>query len=267
MKPLEAPRTFLLKESLRRGQRHLLTEAERAMIAAPVVYVPDGWPEGWPTIDWSLIRLPFPTLVYETVSSELGGPYRADRWYLGVTNLREHIGHADHCLCVTAFMEGSGMGFARYPFAVELYPDERYYAPVPLYQDERCPKDDAKVKSYSDVLLTLVTRCIILANLNEGVPAVVPASQRGATALARKVPHRGWTYRIITIRPTQRTSAVLGGTHASPCWHLRRGHWRSLADGRKVWVRSCEVGSAEEGGVVKDYEVLPSEPPSELLPA
>jgi hypothetical protein len=33
------------------------------------------------------------------------------------------------------------------------------------------------------------------------------------------------------------------------------GHWRNLADGRRVFVRECEVGDRSRGGVVKDYEV------------
>ena len=50
-----------------------------------------------------------------------------------------------------------------------------------------------------------------------------------------------------------------GGSHASPRWHIRRGHWRSLADGRRVFVRACEVGDATRGGVVKDYQVAMGE--------
>jgi len=51
------------------------------------------------------------------------------------------------------------------------------------------------------------------------------------------------------------TSAPQGGTHAAPRWHVRRGHWRQLADGRRVFVRQCEVGDPARGGVVKDYIV------------
>lgn len=35
--------------------------------------------------------------------------------------------------------------------------------------------------------------------------------------------------------------AALGGTHASPVPHLRRGHRRTYSDGRSTWVRSCMV--------------------------
>lgn len=68
---------------------------------------------------------------------------------------------------------------------------------------------------------------------------------------------RGWVWQQVAIDPERlRTaSAELGGSHSSPRWHLRRGHWRHLANGHRVFVRQCEVGDAERGGVVKDYTV------------
>lgn len=67
----------------------------------------------------------------------------------------------------------------------------------------------------------------------------------------------GWTYRVANIQPRAFAAAVAthGGTHASPRWHIRRGHWRQLADGRRVFVRECHVGDASRGGVIKDYHV------------
>jgi hypothetical protein len=66
---------------------------------------------------------------------------------------------------------------------------------------------------------------------------------------------RGWTWHQVEIVPERlvRPSEPQGGTHASPRWHVRRGHWRQLADGRRVFVRACEVGDPERGGVIKDY--------------
>jgi hypothetical protein len=68
---------------------------------------------------------------------------------------------------------------------------------------------------------------------------------------------RGWTWHQITIDPARLREKIApqGGTHASPRWHIRRGHWRQLADGRRVFVRQCQVGDPEQGGVVKDYIV------------
>lgn len=66
----------------------------------------------------------------------------------------------------------------------------------------------------------------------------------------------GWIYRMIDIGPAlQRQRSKQGGTHASPRWHIRRGHWRTLSGGRRTFVRECEVGDPAQGGVVKDYRV------------
>lgn len=67
----------------------------------------------------------------------------------------------------------------------------------------------------------------------------------------------GWTYRVANIQPQAIAAAAAahGATHASPRWHIRRGHWRQLADGRRVFVRECHVGDISRGGVVKDYQV------------
>jgi hypothetical protein len=67
----------------------------------------------------------------------------------------------------------------------------------------------------------------------------------------------GWDWNLVSFNPAELKpkSPPLGGTHATPRWHIRRGHWRSLADGRRVFVRECEVGDKPRGGVVKDYEV------------
>lgn len=46
-----------------------------------------------------------------------------------------------------------------------------------------------------------------------------------------------------------------GGTHASPRAHDRRGHFRTYASGKRVWVRNARVGDAALGIVLKDYEV------------
>ena len=64
---------------------------------------------------------------------------------------------------------------------------------------------------------------------------------------------RGWTWHQVEIVPERllRTSEPQGGSHASPRWHVRRGHWRQLGDGRRVFVRACEVGDPERGGVIR----------------
>ena len=72
-----------------------------------------------------------------------------------------------------------------------------------------------------------------------------------------KVGVRGWTYRVADIQPHIIASALAErcGSHSPPRWHVRRGHWRELTAGRRVFVRECEVGDIARSGVIKDYRV------------
>jgi hypothetical protein len=69
-----------------------------------------------------------------------------------------------------------------------------------------------------------------------------------------KIPSYDWT--TVVIEPSKPKGDSQGGTHASPRWHERRGHWRVMKKtGRKVWVKNCEVGNKARGAVFHDYEV------------
>jgi hypothetical protein len=46
------------------------------------------------------------------------------------------------------------------------------------------------------------------------------------------------------------------GTHASPREHLRRGHIRTLASGKKVWVNDTVVNKGAPNAVIKTYEMV-----------
>lgn len=69
-----------------------------------------------------------------------------------------------------------------------------------------------------------------------------------------KVPLFDW--RTVVIQPIKPSRESLGGTHASPRLHDRRGHWRFIKKSQKrVWVRDCKVGDASKGVVFHDYKV------------
>jgi hypothetical protein len=68
-----------------------------------------------------------------------------------------------------------------------------------------------------------------------------------------KVPTYDWT--TIVIEPRRPRSEDQGGTHASPRWHERRGHWRTLKSGKQVWVKNCAVGDKAKGAVFHDYQI------------
>lgn len=65
-------------------------------------------------------------------------------------------------------------------------------------------------------------------------------------------------YHICEINPFGDEPAprvTLGGTHASPALHERRGHLRALASGKIVPVRPAWVGDPNRGAILKDYRV------------
>lgn len=64
-----------------------------------------------------------------------------------------------------------------------------------------------------------------------------------------------FTYKVLTIGKKKRKSAHLGGTHASPRSHLRRGHYRTSKSGKRYWVQPCMVKGETPGFVHKDYKV------------
>lgn len=58
---------------------------------------------------------------------------------------------------------------------------------------------------------------------------------------------------------TSERSESLGGTHASPRLHLRRGHTRQHHPGRWCWVNPHAVGNKKLGVVHKDYAIRAAE--------
>jgi hypothetical protein len=62
-------------------------------------------------------------------------------------------------------------------------------------------------------------------------------------------------WKTVTIEQRNTESISLGGTHASPRLHDRRGHWRTMKkSGKRVWVRQCKVGDPSKGVVFHDYK-------------
>lgn len=64
-----------------------------------------------------------------------------------------------------------------------------------------------------------------------------------------------FTYKVLTIGKKKRKSQKLGGTHASPRSHLRRGYYRTSRNGVRHWVQPCMVKGETDGFVHKDYKV------------
>lgn len=62
-------------------------------------------------------------------------------------------------------------------------------------------------------------------------------------------------YHVLTIDVAAKAGAGSSGSasHRSPREHLRRGHIRRLADGRRIWVNAAVINAGVGGKVTKDY--------------
>lgn len=64
-----------------------------------------------------------------------------------------------------------------------------------------------------------------------------------------------YEWKTVVLKSAKPRSESLGGTHASPRLHERRGHLRKMRSGKEVWVKPHKVGNAKLGVIFHDYEV------------
>lgn len=97
--------------------------------------------------------------------------------------------------------------------------------------------------------------CALLAQREVTFEDVEPHKGRNKMRRALgKVPL--FSYKVLTIGKKKPKTRQLGGTHASPRSHLRRGHYRTAPkSGRRYWVEPCMVKGETPGFVHKDYRV------------
>lgn len=185
------------------------------------------------------LRLPHPSVIFEIVDARNGGQSIA-------IYAREEREAIDAVLFIRA---APTMRWSNTVCHVRYLPDG----------SASCRLNPNHTKSARDNAAIVVDD--MLMRTTALIMAETCAEERSVSRLRRarfaKPGVTGWTYRIAALDPTKLRSRVdaQGGTHASPRWHIRRGHWRQLANGRSVFVRECEVGDASRGGVVKDYHV------------
>lgn len=97
-----------------------------------------------------------------------------------------------------------------------------------------------------------------LLALEGGQTAYVPKARPSFINSKRAAKGKGpvlFDWHTVTIGPRPEPHGSKGGTHASPRLHDRRGHWRTTASGKRVWVKDCKVGDASRGVVFKDYKI------------
>jgi len=118
-----------------------------------------------------------------------------------------------------------------------------------------CLPDDLAMKEQNAYFRQMVFRFLSALNcVNVQRKELSPDSRlQRARAKRKKQPlFSTWTLEL-NIPPTDTAESQLGGTHAPPRLHLRRGHPRQYAPGKWCWVQPHVVGDKTIGLVHKDY--------------
>lgn len=129
--------------------------------------------------------------------------------------------------------------------------------PVPGIAKEVAEEDSQEIEAHGSIeITTFLGFCEAITCSNVSTERIQAEDCR----LNRKRVQAGklplYETHILTVevpRLSTRSREKMGGTHASPRQHLRRGHIRRLTPERKIWVNSCVVGQC--GFIDKKYSV------------
>lgn len=120
-----------------------------------------------------------------------------------------------------------------------------------LYNDE-----NSKEIKLTAVIINLVIRGLSVLNCSN----VICLDNEPSKALNKKRIKNGkvplFSYKTLHIKTPvfHNGRPNLGGTHASPRLHLRRGHIRKYAT-YSIWINNMVVGNSRKGIVLKDYKI------------
>jgi len=181
-------------------------------------------------------RLPFPKVA---VACQL----KSDRLVLLLIQTEQITG------CVPMLLTPRGMSSGK-AFGYVVQDGE-----VRVWHHDRTPFD-AKTSGAAGYAPLIAA---FLRSLDTGpVAAYQPALRPNHAKRVRQGRPPQYDWETIVIEPPQPKAAPQGGTHASPRWHERRGHWRTTRSGKRCWVRHCEVGDKARGAVFHDYKINPA---------
>lgn len=141
-----------------------------------------------------------------------------------------------YALIINAFWERDGER-PNYNAAVMKIGQKRM-APVPPHSEQ-----------YKLAYAILMVACYLLESIpKKNISAVEPRKGRTRHSAPGHVTISLDGYEtVLQLDPPEPLPRVdHGGTHASPISHERRGHWRTLRNGARVWVRACKVNADED---------------------
>lgn len=192
----------------------------------------------------SVPRLPYDKVYFEAVSSD-GKRYGA---------LFENYGEYGVCgqMLVEAIAENSPSMKGLFPIGLMFTQESDQ---LQIYHDHDDEFKDLQIGAI--VALNLMVKAIAVMNCSN--VKIIESQEKKLINKRRKANGKLplFTFKTLHIDTgeQEKQKGEKKGTHASPRIHLRRGHIRTLANGKTVWVQPCVVGDKTKGIVHKNYSV------------
>jgi hypothetical protein len=211
---------------------------ERAKILLHDVPYMQGFEFGWDLACNNLLRLP-----HERCFFQLSYRHKPHVWGIFIDQIVRQNSNENSVGAKFVYMRSGKDGFEAWPVSVWSISTVDDKVLWDFIQPKRHDKYKDRVQDIHDVVGTLIAICGFLnfKGLTKHETAIDAAINARRVAAGKKALHSYTTIRIDPDAENRRTN--LGGSHASPAPHWRRGHVRRLGEGRLTVVRPCIVNS------------------------
>jgi hypothetical protein len=124
------------------------------------------------------------------------------------------------------------------------------YCPTESVEKETIPEMlSPVVQVVLDFLLTLSCKNVTTATIEE------PKHLNKKRMAKGRVPFFSHHVIVVDNNSTQYERGSTGGSHASPRFHIRRGHIRRHPTAGNLWIQPMKVGDLSKGMITKEYKV------------
>lgn len=169
----------------------------------------------------------------------------------------------EECLPASRIAHAATLEAGQAKLKAKQFRAEPFYLLPEFYEKTLAAYGGDRDKVYAQIILdskdevqTVVQACSVINCAN-----VMTAEIAASAGLNKKRHMKGkqpfFTYKVLQLSDERREGGKggVGGSHASPRMHLRRGHLRRL-ESKVIWVRPSMVNAGSNVGVVlKDYAV------------
>ena len=203
-------------------------------------------------------RLPFPVTVLEMRVRRISGVIPPDKFYSPgeIVVCREGLredGTSGFNIATLSKVDGLWAP-ARFTIFAPYAPSDDFH--VSMAYKRTPPPDftvDTCINHYRHALRAVLQLNAALSCTNVTTELIRPNRE----ARAARPESTLFDYHVLMIRPgaERHEGPSLGGSHASPRTHLRRGHIRQHPTAGRIWVNSCVVNPTAIGSVNKDYQL------------